>query len=178
MSKEFYSITEMQDYFYQLISKISSVNENNIFISNSFNSIPALKKTEDYIFIDIGQEENEIMNTMNRFKKYNYTNNSFDVVNQFTRVIYLSLIIYGENSLKISTELFYKFLAFETQTELKQNNFRIIPNMTRMPNQIYDLLNTNYISRSDCVFYFYNTVENEFEENNFEIANIIIKEDK
>jgi hypothetical protein len=178
MSKQFYSVEEIQDYFYNLLVNISSVKKENIFISNSFDSIPALKKSEDYIFLDISQEDDSIMNVMNRFKEYNYTNNNFDVVNQFTRVIRLFLIIYGNNSLKIATEIFYKLLTFEVQTDLKINNFRIIPDMTRKPNLMHDLLNTNWISRSDCSFYFYNIVESEFKENNFEIANIVIKEDK
>ncbi len=138
---------------------------------------PAWKVTDDVCFIKVSEEDDKY----NRLRESKYENIIGDTENiasetWYTRVIGLSLVIYGPNSWSNAMLIRDSIFKYEYQTTLRDSNLHLIPDIMS-PVRFPELFQTQWWERVDLAMKFNELVIREDTAPFIKSVDVIINTD-
>lgn len=174
MAEIIQAITEIEDFFADIVTEISGLDSKNVQISYQQFGRPYFKHGENIIFVSVFPEVDNREIYKNRTSNYDSENNVFVYSQKAQRTLALSLVLYGEGSYEIATRIMHKFYFPEYKYLFDKNFLSIVPDRTDGVIRTMEHFDGQWWNRCDIKFRFYNVVNLEtqlpaFDEIDFNV---------
>ena len=162
-----YSLNDIEVFLADLLSELTGLDSKKVLIQHSEFGQVSSKINEDvcYVNVDSVNDYREIFK--NREKEYNASTETFTFSQQGTRTLRASFIFYGPNASKLAFVFNERMYFSSTKLNLANNNLFLVPESSKGPVTLHEVINARWWKRCDLTLDFYNPIVVEEEVNSF-----------